>query len=133
MSWYRLFYNIDDGELERASSFKKEQEEMARGAELISTRLRRMSCFVILGIIFNITRVGTFFDLITYITNWALLATFFTASLGMYLCMKPEMTPKSHPGLYAAHHGFYSLMLFLQPLVVIMYWGVVHDDHVIEI
>ena len=34
--------------------------------------------------------------------------------------------------MHALHHLMYTLMLFMNPVVVIMYWGLVHKDHIEE-
>jgi hypothetical protein len=71
-------------------------------------------------------RIGPWINLFLFFTNWCVLFTLFTALIGIYLASNDKMTIKKAINLHALHHVSYTLTLFMTPVVVIMYWGIVH-------
>ena len=72
-------------------------------------------------------------NLLVYFTNWALLATFFTALFGTIIAFNPTYNNRTAKGLAMCHHLMYTIMLFIGPCVVSVYWMVVHQEHLQEI
>ena len=64
-----------------------------------------------------------------FLTNWAVWAILFTAILGFILAGSPSCTQKKALNLHACHHVFYTLSLFLSPIVVMVYWLLIFKKH----
>ena len=62
-------------------------------------------------------------------TNWGVFATLINAVLGLILGNNPSYSFKHAPNLHAVYHLTYTLMLFLNPVIVSVYWGVIHKTH----
>ena len=71
--------------------------------------------------------------MLLYFTNWAILSTYTTSFLGLIISRNLDNNLENAPNLHALHHLMYTLMLFMTPIVVIMYWGVVHEKYMEEI
>ena len=84
-------------------------------------------------VIWNGARCGPLINYVYYFTNWALLATFFACLIGCILGNKPNYDHKSSRHLHACHHIMYTLGLLMSPVVVVMYWGLIHEKHLVEI
>ena len=66
-------------------------------------------------------------------TNWGVFATLINAATGIVLGNNPSYSFKVAPNLHALYHLTYTLMLFLNPIIVCVYWGLIHEDHLEEI
>mmetsp|Transcript_6537 Transcript_6537/g.11061 ORF Transcript_6537/g.11061 Transcript_6537/m.11061 type:complete len:248 (-) Transcript_6537:43-786(-) len=131
MAWFHLFYS--DADLLAASSFALEHEAVKSGQESWRSRLRRIIVFLVLGVIVNGFKTSPAIDMFTYFTNWSLWFIFFSALVGLLLGANPGYSVSSRPHLHALHHVFYTLMLFTQPVVMTVYWGLVHEKHLKDI
>ena len=92
-----------------------------------------MIFFFLVGILFNATRIGPLTNLVNFITNWGVFATLINAASGIILGNNPSYSFKVAPNLHALYHLTYTLMLFLNPIIVCVYWGLIHTDHMEEI
>ena len=81
----------------------------------------------------NSLRAGKWISLLTMLTNWTMWATLFTAYLGLKLSSDPSLTLENAPNMHHLHHIFYTIMIFLTPAVVIIYWSVIHEVHLKKI
>ena len=93
---------------------------------------------VLIAVTYNATRAGPVVNLVRYFTNWSLLATLFTVILSIIITADPESDITSNPSnkalhLHSLHHLMYTLTMFMNPVVVSMYWGLIHQDHLNEI
>ena len=68
-----------------------------------------------------------------YFTNWSLMATTATCLLGTLISQNKDYTLKTAPNLFALHHLMYTLMLFMTPVVLLIYWGLVHEANIRDI
>ena len=127
MPWYHYIYNIQDGELERAQSFLEEQDLVKKGVKPKYRVIKRVIAFAMVATLLNSLRAGNFISLFIMLTNWTLWATLVTALLGLKLSNDPSLTFNSAPNMHALHHICYTIMIFLSPAVVTIYWGVVHE------
>jgi len=50
----------------------------------------------------------------------------------MVIASSPRYVQSKALNLHAFHHLFYTLSMFTQPIVVLVYWGVVHQSNVEE-
>ena len=130
--WYDFIYKEKDLELENSCSFLDEHDSVKKGKEMYTTRIRRVLAFLLVGVMMNSARTGPISHLFTYFTNWAQWTTLLTACIGVAIAGNPDYSVKNSKSLYALHHLFYSLTMFMQPVVVIVYWGVVHEKHITE-
>ena len=81
----------------------------------------------------NALRVGPFINLLVYFTNWSLLSTLITCWLGYMIAGSRNLNIDNAINMHALHHLFYTLSLFMNPVVFFMYWGVIHNEHMKEI
>ena len=88
---------------------------------------------VLTCVTFNVTRAGPVVNLVRYFTNWSLLATYFTVIFGLIIGSNPSWDTNKAVNLHALHHLMYTLTMFMNPVVVLMYWGLIHQDHLNEI
>lgn len=95
--------------------------------------LRKIVIVILLGVMTNVLRLYGMFELFTYLTNWALMSTLFTAILGYTIGSNPAYTQSFAPNLHSFHHLFYTLMMFFNPIIVSVYWAVIHKEHVQEL
>ena len=65
-------------------------------------------------------------------TNWGVFATLFNAAIGLILGNDPSYSFDVAPNLHALYHLTYTLMLFLNPVIVSVYWGVIHEKHLLD-
>ena len=79
------------------------------------------------------TQTNTIYTLLTMFTNWCLLSSFFSSVLERLLTTNPEYTFEKAPNMHAVQHIFYTLTLFTNPVVIMMYWGLVHTEHLKDI
>ena len=77
----------------------------------------------------NALRVGKLISLFVMLTNWTLWVTLFTSILGFKLSSDPSLTFEKAPNMHAAHHICYTIMIFLTPAVVLIYWNFIHEVH----
>ena len=78
-----------------------------------------MTCYLIL----NVAKLyGSFWNLFIYGTYWALIATFLTAFMGCVM-MANHFEFDDYEILYKIYHICYTLMIFQNPSVFILYWG----------
>lgn len=129
MAWYHLLYDIAGGELERAQSFEKEQLLAKSGKPNNIQRIRIVIIVLITGIMLNCVRTQPWINLFIFLTNWAVWAINLTAIIGYVLAASPSCTQKNAPNLHALHHVFYTLSLFLSPVVILVYWTIVFKKH----
>lgn len=95
--------------------------------------LRKIVILVLSAVVANVLRLHGLFELCTFLTNWALISTLVTAILGHTLGSNPAYTQSLAPNLHSLHHLFYTLMMFLNPIIVSVYWAVIHKEHVQEL
>ena len=95
--------------------------------------MRKLVIGVLSAVMANVLRLYGLFELCTFLTNWALMSTLLTAILGYTIGNNPNYTYSNKPILHSLHHLFYTLMMFLNPVIVSMYWAVVHKEHVQEL
>ena len=50
----------------------------------------------------------------------------------MILASQPHYDQVKALNLHSLHHMFYTIALFTQPIVILVYWGVVHEANVEE-
>ena len=94
----------------------------------------RFALFILVGLnIWNSLSITPFAVFIAYFTNWTLLITFACILIGIFLAEFEFLTHEKWPRLHASHHVLYSLMLFMNPIVVCVYWIFVHDEHLEEL
>ena len=130
MAWYDYLYYIEDGELNRAQSFSKQHALIKKGKSPQHNRGRLFVAFANFGIILNTLRAGPWENLFIMATCWCLWSVFFASLLGILLAHNPSWTMRKAPNVHACHHLCYTLMLFMTPIVVLIYWIFVHKDHV---
>ena len=99
----------------------------------MSQRVRRFIFIALTYVIMRSCQIYPWTDMLTYFTNWGLLATYFTCISGTIISQNKGYTLKNAPNLHALHHLMYTLMLFMTPIVIVMYWGLVHKQALIEI
>ena len=93
------------------------------GVVTMAQWVRIVVTFVCFAITVNVVRAGKWSNLIFFGTNWALLATLGTAFSGCYLVFDD-----SHH-FRALFHIFYSLMIFINPIVILIYWPFERKNH----
>ena len=130
MAWYDLFYNFQDAELDRAQSFDKDWNQIRKGKKPENEFGRWLVVFINAFILINQVRADPFENIYKQATCWCLWATFFTALMGAILSGNPILTIRQAPHMHAFHHLCYTLMIFMTPAVIILYWTVIHDNHV---
>ena len=81
----------------------------------------------------NVLRLYGLFELCTFLTNWALISTLVTAILGYTIGSNPAYTQSFAPNLHSFHHVFYTLMMFLNPIIVSVYWTIIHKEHMLDL
>jgi hypothetical protein len=132
MVWYHLFFDIAAGELKRAQSFEDEWRITKYGQVNRNQIVRGMIALIILSMFQNSTRLHHWSSLFIYFTNWSQWCILITALLGMVIASSPRYAQSKAINLHAFHHLFYTLSMFTQPVVVLVYWGVVHESNVEE-
>ena len=132
MVWYHLFYDIRGEELQRAQCFKEEHLLKKQDRLNRNQIVRSAIVIIILSLFQNSLKLHHWSGLFTYLTNWSQWCILLTASLGLLLASKPHYCHKSAINLYALHHIFYTLALFTQPVVVLIYWAIVHESNIKE-
>jgi len=129
MVWYYLLYNIDDGELERAQSFEKDHKLAKDGKTNIRQWIRFMIMAMCIGLFCNNLRTQPFINLLTFLTNWCVWAELFASLFSFILAAFPSLTHKKATSLHALYHLFYTINLFLTPIVVFVYWSLIFKKH----
>lgn len=81
------------------------------------------------GVQINSCRVGPWINLFIFLTNWCVWAVNLTAIIGQILSYNPSLTQSHAINLHSLHHLFYTLSLFLSPVVVLVYWIIVFPKH----
>ena len=81
----------------------------------------------------NALRLNPVSHLLIYFTNWSLLSTLITCWLGYIIAGSRLLRIDNAINMHALHHVMYTLSMFMNPVVFIMYWGVIHDKHIPEI
>ena len=99
----------------------------------MSQRVRRFIFIALTYVIMRSCQIYPLTDMLTYFTNWALLVTYLTCISGTIISQNKCYTLKNAPNLHALHHLCYTLMLFMTPIVIVMYWGLVHKQALIDI
>lgn len=134
MVWYHLFFDIEDGELQRAQSFEDEWKTSKFGQRVNRNQIVRfMIASIIVSLFKNSIRINPWQNLFVYFTNWSQWCILLTALLGFILASKPHYDQERALNIHALHHLFYTLSMFTQPVVILIYWGVVHQSNVKEI
>ena len=77
----------------------------------------------------NSLRLQPWINLFVFLTNWAVWAVNITAILGFIIASSPSLTPDRAPNMHCCHHIFYTLSLFLSPVVVLVYWLLIFEKH----
>ena len=126
MVWYNLIYNIPDGQLARAQTFQEEQEMSRKGQRHWKQKVRWILLVILLSILYNATRAGPVVNLTRYFTNWSLLATTSTVLISIILSANPDWDTDKAINLHALHHLMYTLTMFMNPVVFLMYWSIIH-------
>ena len=130
-NWYNLIYEIE--ELLRAQSFV-EEHTLIRKKKFNPKQLIRLFLIIILvSVLMNSFRIYPIISLLIYLTNWSLISTLITCWLGYIIAGSGNLHIGNAINMHALHHLFYTLSLFMNPIVFIMYWGVIHDEHIKEI
>ena len=131
MVFYQILYTLDD--LKRAQGFESEHESKRSGTRH-PVQLMRFALFILVGLnVYNSLTITPFGVFIGYFTNWTLLITLSCILIGIFLAEFEFLTHEKWPNLHASHHILYSLMLFMNPIVVSVYWLLVHEEHLLEI
>ena len=81
----------------------------------------------------NSLRLQPWINLFVFLTNWAVWAVNITAVLGYIIAANPALTVRRAPNMHACHHIFYTISLFLSPVVVLVYWLLIFKKHKGEI
>ncbi len=130
-NWYNLIYEIE--ELLKAQSFV-EEHTLIRKKKFNPKQLIRLFLIIILvSVLMNALRVGPFINLLVYFTNWSLISTLLTCWLGYVIAGSRNLHIDNAINMHVLHHLFYTLSLFMNPVVFFMYWGVIHNEHMKEI
>ena len=95
--------------------------------------VRLLLIITLLGVLMNALRIGPLSNLLVYFTNWSLIATLITCWLGYIIAGSRILKIDNAINMHALHHVMYTLSMFMNPVVFIMYWGVIHDKHIPEI
>ena len=126
MVWYDAIYNIKDGELKRAQSFEESQKYVRLKIRPKNDFIKKVSAAALQLIFFNVFRAVPWYFMFIKFTNWILIFTMMATVLEVYLCSTPRLTFSVAPNMHVCHHIFYTLALFTNPIVVIIYWGLEH-------
>ena len=118
MKW--LYYV---NEISQILNLEKEKQMNDLGVISAAQWVRMVVTIICLAITVNVVRAGKWYNLIFFGTNWALLATLGTAFSGCYL-----MLDDSHH-YRALFHFFYTLMIFINPVVILIYWPFERQNH----
>ena len=95
--------------------------------------VRLILIVILVCVLMNALRIGPLINLIVYFTNWCLITTLLTCWLGYVIAGNRNLHVDNAINMHALHHLFYTLSLFMNPVVFIMYWCVIHHEHMKEI
>ena len=90
--------------------------------------IKKASAIALLLVFVNVFRAVPWQYMFTKFTNWILIFTLLATALEVLLTNTPRYTFAVAPKMHVWHHIFYTLALFTNPVVVIVYWGLEHKN-----
>lgn len=84
-------------------------------------------------IMFKTVSYNTLAEFVQMLTNWVVAITFMSSFLEFIITNNPSLTFTSYPRLHAFQHLLYSFTLFLNPIIIIVYWGFIHKQHMVDL
>ena len=118
-----------EGELNKAQDFKSVSELYSKNKPPPFEPLKKLNLVLISILCISSFLTNTFSDMFVYLTMLWVQFAIYSSFLEAILTRNPSLSIDKAPFLNKFQHGCYTLCIFLTPVVVPLYWSMLHHSN----
>ena len=118
-----------EGELQKAQNFESISLLYAKKKPFSLEPLKRLNLFLVCILCITSSITNTLSDMFVYLTMLWVQFCAYSTFLEALITRNPNLTIEKAPILNKFQHGCYTLTIFLTPVVIPLYWSMLHQEN----